>query len=341
MELIKKNLVFFIIVGVAVLISLVGIVLSVLSLGSVGDAKKKVSGAESSHRAVLDSPIAPTQENVDASISNIEDLTDQLGKIRSDLERGAKLSVTEDSIGVMASVQQYIAKFRSAAKNHTDSAGEPSAIEVPADFAFGFSKYVDQTSVSDTPGATQIIDKQRQVLDFVLDKLIAADPYAINEILREEPEVVLTSLEKSETAEIPAQRRGSSANTDKGFYLQPPVSARVPGAINTLAFSISFTSYTSTLRELINEMAKFELPLVLRSIEVERPTDAGTTASVANEEDELSALFGLFGADAESPEDVTEAIEQKPVVEDTVSTFTVIFEFIEVALPEQEESERA
>ncbi|MEM7791243.1 MAG: hypothetical protein AAF546_07570 [Verrucomicrobiota bacterium] len=337
MELVKKNLVFFIIVGVAVLTSLAGIVLAILELGSAGNAQKKVSSAEASHRAILESPIAPTQENVDASVSNIEALTDQLAKIRSDLERGAELSVTDDSISVMASVQQYIAKFRSAAKNHTNSSGEISTIEVPADFAFGFSKYVDQTSTSDIPGATQIIDKQRQVLDFALSKLISADPYAINEVIREEPERILAAL----NTETVSQKRPSSANRNEGFYLEPPVSARVPDAINTLAFSISFTSYTTTLREFINELAKFELPLVLRSVEVERPTDAATTAPVANEQDDLDALFGLFGGGAEAPEEIIESVEQKPVVEDTVSTFTVIFEFIEVVLPEEDESESA
>jgi hypothetical protein len=45
----------------------------------------------------------------------------------------------------------------------------------------------------------------------------------------------------------------------------------VPGAINTLAFGLTFTGYTDSLRELLNNLAKFDLPFVVRSIEVERP----------------------------------------------------------------------
>ncbi|MEM8867941.1 MAG: hypothetical protein AAGC73_06705 [Verrucomicrobiota bacterium] len=341
MDLIKKNLVFSIVVAVAVVVFVAGAVLSVLEMGAAGDAKKKVSSAESQHKSVLNSSIAPTEANVAASQANVESLTSELAMIREHLEEGADLESSDDSIAVMASIQQFIAAYRSTAKGHVNAAGEAAPIETPSDFAFGFDTYVDESSVEDKPEVTPIIDTQRQVLDFALTKLIAADPEAIHEVLRESPEFVLSAREVAAPAteeEKPrARRQRTNTAEDKGFQLEAPVSARVPGAIDTLAFSISFSSKTPTLRQFMNELAEFELPLVIRSIDVERPTE--TTASVsASAGDELSSIFGAFNQDA-AP--VTEAIEQKPVVKDTVSKFTIVFEYIQIVLPDTGKGEEA
>ena len=107
----------------------------------------------------------------------------------------------------------------------------------------------------------------------------------------------------------------------------------MPGAIDTLAFGLTFTGYTDSLRGLLNDLAKFDLPIVVRSIEVERPSGSRTTTKVpAN--NNLDAFFGVFDGGS-NPEEGAPEEAQKPVISENISTFTVVLEFIEIVLPTQ------
>ncbi len=128
------------------------------------------------------------------------------------------------------------------------------------------------------------------------------------------------------------------------FSIDPAVSARVPGAIDTLAFSITFRGYTDALREFLNRLAQFELPIVVRSVEVERPSGSETVVAPPrrNEPEDIFARFG--GEESEAQPDRNEGQGPVPVIEENISEFTVLLEFIEVVLPEtqtQEDSDPA
>ena len=73
----------------------------------------------------------------------------------------------------------------------------------------------------------------------------------------------------------------------------------MPGAIDTLAFGLTFTGYTDSLRGLLNDLAKFDLPIVVRSIKVERPSGSSTTAKVPDNNN-LDAFFGVFDGGSNS-----------------------------------------
>ena len=92
---------------------------------------------------------------------------------------------------------------------------------------------------------------------------------------------------------------------------------------------MTFTAYTDSLRSFLNDLAKFDLPIVVRSIEVTRPTGSQTTAAPARGNN-LDAIFGAFGGqgEADAPKEA-----QKPVISENISTFTVTLEFIEIVLP--------
>jgi len=316
MGFIKKNLTFTIIVVVCILAFAAGVYLAFTESGKIDQAKQNITKAESLLNKMRFADPAPTQKNVEASAENVSKLEAELRGIREDLERGARITTSTDGIGVMAGIQQFISEYQREATAHTDKGGEPVEIIVPDDFAFGFEQYLDEARMLDDEDLILVLDKQRQILSYLLDKLYGAEPESIVSVERE-------------VLELKAEGNGSV----KGFIINPAITAKVPGAIDTLAFGLTFTGYTDSLRGLLNDLAKFDLPIVVRSIEVERPSGSRTTEEVpAN--NNLDAFFGVFdggsNSEVEAPEEA-----QKPVISENISTFTVVLEFIEIVLPSE------
>ncbi len=312
MGLLKKNLTFTVVLVVCLLVFGAGAYFAYSQSSKIGSAKQKITSAEAQLNNMRFADPAPSLENVEASEQNVAELKAVLEKIRADLQRGARLSTTSDGIGVMAGIQQYISEFHRKAGAHTDENGEDAPIELPKDFGFGFEQYVEDATPTDDKQKAALLDKQRQILSYLLNKLYASDPVSIVSVKRE----VLEQSPKS--------------GEDAGFKIGRAISARVPGAIDTLAFSLTFTGYTDSLRSFLNELAKFDLPIVVRSIEVKRPTGQSTTAAPKNNNN-LDAIFGVFGGASKTEAPAEEA--QKPVIAENISTFTVVLEFIEIVLP--------
>lgn len=313
MGFIKKNLTFTIVLVVCFLAFGAGVYLAFAESGKISQAKQRISGAEAQLNNLRFADPAPTQENIAASEANVAELEQEIAKVREVLQRGARLATSTDGIGVMASIQQYITEYGRKAQEftHTDADGNEVAIELPGDFAFGFEQYMDEATPEDDAKIIATLDKQRQILSYLLNKLYESEPHSVVAVERE----ILESTGGEESA--------------SGFEVSDAISARVPGAINTMGFSLSFTGYTNSLRSFLNQLAKFDLPIVVRSIQVERPTGASTTTAPAR--NSLDEIFGVFGGAEASEEAPKEA--QKPVISENVSKFTVVVEFIEVILP--------
>lgn len=314
MGFIQKNLAFTIIVIVCILAFATGAYLALAESGKIDQAKQNISSAESQLNNMRFADPAPTQENVEASARNVAELEAELREIREDLEQGTRMSASTDGIGVMASIQQFISEYQREATALTDKGGEPLEIIVPDDFAFGFEQYIDEARMLEDEDLIPVLDKQRQILSYLLDKLYGAKPESILSVERE-------------VLELKAEGTGST----KSFAINPAITARVPGAIDTLAFGLTFTGYTDSLRGLLNDLAKFDLPIVVRSIEVERPSGSSTTAKVPDNNN-LDAFFGVFDGGSNSEVAAPEEA-QKPVISENISTFTVVLEFIEIVLP--------
>ena len=315
MGLLKKNLTFTIVVVVCVLAFVAGAYLAFAESGKIDKAKQKITTAESQLNNMRFADPAPSDENVEASQENVQELAAELGKIREDLERGSRMTMSTDGIGVMAGIQQYISEYQRKAAAHTDENGEADPITLPKDFAFGFEQYLDEATMLDDKKIIPVLDKQRQILSYLLNKLFDADPDSIVSVKRE-------VLEQNKTA----GNNKSSAESNKGFVINPAVSARVPGAIDTLGFSLTFTGYTDSLRQFLNNLAKFDLPIVVRSIEVKRPSGQSTTAQ-APQSNNLDSIFGVFGGGSSAQTEVPEEA-QKPIISENISTFTIVLEFI-------------
>jgi hypothetical protein len=323
MGLFKKNPVFCALLLLCLLVFFGGCVLVFLESIKLSNSKQLVTGTGSQLNALLAVEPAATAENVAVSEQNAEQLDAQLQRIREDLQRGAGLALSNDGVRVMSAIQQYISDFQKlAAAPQSDSDQGSVAIEIAENFAFGFQKYVDEAIIPEDETVVPVLDKQRQVLSYIVKQLIASHPVGIQKVEREVLELI-----------------GTDRNAATGYQINPALSARVPDAVDTLAFRVSFTGYTRSLRHFLNKLAEFELPIVVRSVEVNRPSLATKRAkpkkrSKESLDDIFSAFSGSSGGSSGGPDEPEPSeVIQKPVISENVSSFTVTLEFIEIVLP--------
>ena len=307
MSFIKKNLLFFIAILICLAAFGAGLFLAFAESGKVKKSERNVDSTQAQLIRLSNQAPAPTEQNVSAAEQNLAELVAALAGIREDLQRGATLDISEDGVSVIAGIQQYINSFQRKMKPQGE---DENPISTPDDFAFGFARYLNAAPVPEDPAAVARLDKQRQIMSYLLNQLIAAKPHSIDEVQREILEV---------------------EGDNNSFAIDAAISAAVPNAIDTMAFCLTFTGYTESLRQFLNSLAHFDLPIVVRDIKVSRPTGSETVvAATSGGNDNFLELFGGGGAQTE------EAGEEwpKPVVDQNISKFTIILEFIEVVLPE-------
>lgn len=318
MSFIKKNLIFFIVVLISVAAFATGAYLAFAKLGNMKKSERSLSNVEAQLSSLYSKKPSLTEGNVEAAEQNVAELKAALADIREDLQQGAALEMSEDGVSVIAGIQQYISRFQRSVDKRSDESGELPPIKTPDNFAFGFDRYLNNAPIPDDSGKVATLDKQQQILSYLLTQLIAADPESIDKVQRE-------VLEDTSNA--------------KTFAINDAISARVPGAIDTMAFSLTFTGYTYALRDFLNSLAQFELPIVVRDIKVKRPSGSQTVAAPAAAGG-AGFAFDLFeqgtssGAAPESSSD-----DREVVIEDNISQFTIILEFIEVVLPDTQNKE--
>lgn len=295
MNLLKRSPALFGFCIASVLVFLGLIVLTFFESKKLSETKLQVESADGQVKDLMYANPAPTEKNIRAAEKNLEELQGRLQSIHQELQEGAYLNASNDGVSVISSILRYISEYKKRVENHVDINGVSAPIKVPEEFAFGFERYYKTTIIPEGEIVPKL-DKQRQILSYIFDKLIAADPTSIQSVKREDFE--------------------SPSDKETGFKIDPAISARVPDAIDTLAFQITFTGYTPTLRKFLNSLAYFELPIVVRSVEVDRVE--------SNSQSNASRTFNF----------VSNGNANKiPVISEIESVFTVTLEFIEVVGP--------
>ena len=312
MTFIKKNLPFCVVIALCLFAFIGGALLAFSSAGKVEKAQLSLSTSESRLQALLRSTPAPIESNLAIAEQNLSNLQSAMAEIRTDLQRGAAMKTSSDGVSVIAGIQAYIAKLNKAADSYVNEDGIATLVAIPDGFAYGFEQYSKQARPPEDPAKAAVLDKQRQILSYLIRELIAAGPHSVDKVERK-------------IFEIPDQ---------DGFVIDPAISSRVPGAIDTTAFRLTFSGYTDALRDFLNSLARFELPIVVRSISVMRPSGSETVVANSTNNDARN-LFALFG-DGESTAEETASEWPKTVVEENISKFTVVLEFIEVVLPDSQ-----
>lgn len=197
------------------------------------------------------------------------------------------------------------------------SAAEVAEVAVPVGTRFGFMSYA---STEPDKALIPQVHRQRLVAEYLLTTLFKAKPQELVSLQRNQPESPDAPISNT-----PASASSSSTRNLDGDYfsIDNRMTAAVPGFIEATAFKLTFIGYSGALRDFLNEVASFDLPLVVRSVEVEpaaSPKDTVKRAVPAA--NSLSALFGTSTPAAPA------AVEAKPIVDQNRSRFTVTIEYI-------------
>lgn len=285
-------------------------------MSEVLEAQRAATAASLRLQALVTASPAPSDENIALAQDNLTQLTQALQRIGDDLQRGAQMTLSSDGVSVMAGIQQFIVETRQQAAAHRRfSTAQGQEVLAPIDLseacAFGFEAYALEATVPDSVEVIPRLDQQRQILSHIVAQLMAANPLRIDAVERE-------------WLEGTTAKNGSL----EGYRIDPAVSARVPGVIGTTAFRITFSGYSRSLREFLNALAEFQLPIVVRSMEVRRP-DKPAVDVKDERSHSFDALLGAFStmnpALSTAPRET-----QKPIVSENISRFTLELEFIEI-----------
>lgn len=236
---------------------------------------------------------APTAENDALVAANLEQANAVLAAMRADLtgrglsaERMKMQSVPERRPDAFFDIADFVERMRHRA--------ERSGVSLRPDERFGFAEFAHVGPEQEEIAA---IYRERLVMQHLLEHLFDARPDRLLAAQRERP----ASAVHREARSAPP-----TASADV-FEIDPRVTARVPGFVDATAFRLVFTGGTGTLRTFLNRLSTFELPLVVRSVEVERPDER---AEPRRSEGEIA-----------------------PLVAPASSRFTVTVEYVELPEP--------
>ena len=246
-----------------------------------------------------------TTDNVEAASTNVRNLEFAYEQLAQSLYGESAIIGSTNGVQVMASIQDYISDFTLRVEEHLNSEGEPSPVTIAEDFAFGFEAYVEQASVPEIPEVIPLIDQQRQILTYVITELLASDPLEIMSVKR----MVFAG-------------ESLLANSDNsGFKMPKDASASMKGLIQTIPFKLQFRAYTAVWK-FLNKLAMFEMPILVRSIQVNRKDNEDPITPIPNTTS-LEELFGTSQNVVASENLENRKLEQKPIISENASNFTL------------------
>ena len=208
---------------------------------------------------------------------------DRLARQSPALSEANEQSITRD----LAALQQQLAALRSALQGRetklpadpppakaidlffdlagfmekTRTLATRAQVVVRPDERFGFATHAYEGPDSELVPA---VWRQRVVGQYLVETLIEAHPHALLSVQRERP---LTVAQRAARNQLPpASTGGQPADF---FELDPQLSVRAPGGVDSDAFRLEFTGQTPALRAFLNGLASFRLPVLVRSVEVQ------------------------------------------------------------------------
>jgi hypothetical protein len=279
------------------------------------------------------------------ALKNLADLRDSLtgkGGLPEKLRAEAPPTDTRDAYFKLLTLRDdWMKKFEEASfpvPGRPDQPPRKIALAASKGEWFGFASH-KQTGPSGTEQIAKIF-RQAQVADYLLNALVAAEPFEFISLHREVP---LTKSERDERDKAIREAKerkqalpefassivaGSGTDPADFFDIDPLITARVPGSVETMPFRLTFIGKTESLRSLLNKLAAFELPLVVRRVDTE----------VAEMEAPPPPPPETVFDEDDNP------IEQKPLdvrIKTLLSKFTVTIEYIDLVAPAASSSSAA
>jgi hypothetical protein len=167
------------------------------------------------------------------------------------------------------------------------------------------------------------VHRQKAIADYLLGVLFDARLRELVSVQRE-PARIPGTEGRPDVVEI------SPPNDATFFAVDPRVTARVPGFVNSTGFRITFVGQTGALRDFLNRLAAFEQPVIVRSVEIEPMSEPQRSQGSATSAPSLASLFGNPSTATVGPVTPTGPV---PIVSQNLSRFTVTVESIELVAP--------
>jgi hypothetical protein len=233
---------------------------------------------------------------------------------------------------------------------------------------FGFGAYANEGPEQER---IEPVFRQRQVAQFLVESLLEARPAALLAVKREptltkaerqtRDEAIAAALANAVEGQPPDYSAVPQVEIPEGpdyFLISPQATARVYGFVDTEAFQFVFTGQTAALRAFLNKLASFELPVLVRQVEVEPAASEDVVEPAA---DDSSASPGAVADASGAPASVVLSLDPAPapkarkapatqasrgpapvpIVTKPVSKFTVTVEYVSLVPPAQPPAEGA
>ena len=173
---------------------------------------------------------------------------------------------------------------------------EGCGVRLKSDERFGFADYIHAgPQLRDLPRVL----RERHATELLLKAVFAARPHQLISVQRERPSVGGDARRES------ASSSGGYARADY-FDWDPRDPNRQAGSIDNLALRVSFVGQTVALRSLLNRLAEFEMPLIVRAVEVAPVARGG-----------------------ERPDEASDLEVPRPLISQSLSRFTITVELME------------
>lgn len=259
--------------------------------------------------------------------------------------RGAKVPAARTD--AYFDLATYVEKMRELARKND--------VAVSLDAArFGFAAYANEGPEADR---IEPVFRQRQILEYLTEALLDAKPTALLGIRREP---TLNKAERQARAEALAN---AMANAQPGqpldlsgvpeiampdgsdyFKINAQASVKKPGFIDTEAYRFIFSGQTAALRTFLNRLAAFEVPVLVREVEVlpaandeinveQAPVDEPPPAEPAPADGAASVVLTAKPAAKAPTKAAPRANTAAPIVTRPISKFTVTVEYVHLVPP--------
>lgn len=310
-------------------------------------AEKKLLLKKTELQAMADLTPAPTREVATAIQDDLARAKRVLDAMQAELkgrgpaaERMRRTKAPAARTDAYFDLATFVEKTREFARKHE--------VDVrPEASRFGFRAYANEGPELDRIAS---VFHQRLVAQYIIEALIEAHPRAILAVQREHAlskseretrdAAIAAAVASGAPVDLTADAAASGASEGPDFFvIDPRVSARAPGYIDTTAFRVTFVGQTSSLRAFLNRLAGFELPVLVREVEVDTASAEDTTPTPVQPDDsaaaeQIAAASVVLAADPPAPKAAPKKTVAKPpvtppIVAKPFSKFIVTVEFLD------------
>jgi hypothetical protein len=255
-------------------ICLAGVGLAGWQFLSYSSYEKKLKDVLSDREQILNSTIAPTEENLERAKKNYDNIVAREqelyevlkgNKTTAESTKKARVFPEEDN----QQPADLVNKLRESA-NRLSALFKSPKVRIyrvgggfgrNSDFGFGFKRYVSATDGTTPRNRLRDIALEKTLIEYFVSHLVKAQS--------EDGSPLILQAVMREPVEIPRERSSATSNINSDEYIPSQVElVRSKGIVDSYYFRFTFTTRTGLVRRWINNMDADGYPLFLRGIAV-------------------------------------------------------------------------